>query len=79
MDEEELKQQRKDFNRIVRCNQLAANQNQLANNQRKHDRLKRQYIKRKYETVLGIKLDDIPPFEFPKDNILRGFGTNRKD
>lgn len=72
MDEKELKQQQKDFDRIARCRELV-------DKQLKRDRLKRQYMKRKYESVLGIKLDDIPPFEFPKDNILKGFGSFRKD
>jgi hypothetical protein len=72
MDEKELKRQQMAFNRIARCNELVIAQH-------KRDRLKRQYMKRKYETVLGVKLDDIPPFVFPKDNILKGFGTNRKD
>lgn len=72
MDEKELKQQQKDFDRIARCRELV-------DKQLKRDRVKRQYMKRKYESVLGIKLDDIPPFEFPKDNILKGFGSFRKD
>ena len=72
MDEKELKRQQKDFNRIARCKELVGKQ-------LNRDRLKRQYLKRKYETVLGIKLDELPPFEFPKDNILKGFGTFRKD
>jgi len=72
MDEKELKRQEKAFNRIARCNELVIAQH-------KRDRLKRQYMKRKYESVLGIKLDELPPFEFPKDNILKGFGSFRKD
>jgi hypothetical protein len=72
MEEKELKQQERDFKRLVR-------ENELVKEQLKRDRLRRQYLKRKYETVLGIKLADLPPLEFPKDNILKGFGTNRKD
>jgi hypothetical protein len=72
MDEMELKKQEADFKRLVRCNELVQAQH-------KRDRIRRQYLKRKYESVLGVKLADLPPLEFPKDNILKGFGTNRKD
>ena len=67
MDYKELKLQERDFKRLLR--DMVS----------KPNRIRRQYLKRKYENVMGVKLDDIPPFEFPENNILKGFGTNRKD
>ena len=72
MNEKELKLQERDFKRLIR-------QEEPSSEDKKRSRLRRQYMKRRFETVMGIKIDAVPPFTFPKDNILKGFGTNRKD
>ena len=68
MDAKEMKKQEADFKRMLRCKGAREEKERL-----KHVRLERQYLKRKYEPVMGMSLDDIPPHQFPKDNILIGF------
>jgi len=50
-----------------------------AHNRTRKDVIKRRYRRRKCEMVMGIRVDELPPHTFPKDNILKGFGTFRKE
>lgn len=45
----------------------------------KKDAVKRRYRRRKCEMIMGVKIGELPPHTFPKDNILKGFGTFRKE